>query len=259
MQARRPPPASARADVGTAPSCIPPRRWSVSVSLLRIAMAWTWLTAAAATTLTEHLDLACRQTEALVLTCDYRVLDAAQLLAATAELGGTVSPGDLAAAYPGPGDTTAVLLLIDTSDPARQAVLDRIAHQVEALVTTTAPHHRLGLATFDAELAVHLPLGSPPRELATHARTLRALGLTTELYRSVREAVRLLGASPHTRKVLVVLSDGLAEDRAYHHQDVIDAAQAAGVVIHGLGYPRSVAQAVALQTLRRLAHETGGL
>ena len=102
-------------------------------------------------------------------------------------------------------------------------------------------------------------LSAAATKLATHARTLRALGLTTELYRSVREAVRLLGASPHTRKVLVVLSDGRAEDRAYHHQDVSDAARAAGVVIHGLGYPRSVAQTVALQTLRRLADETGGL
>ena len=75
MQARRPPPASARADVGTAPPCIPPRRWPVSASLLRIAMAWTWLTAAAATTSTEHLDLAIDKPK-LVLTCDYRVLDA---------------------------------------------------------------------------------------------------------------------------------------------------------------------------------------
>ena len=46
---------------------------------------------------------------------------------------------------------------------------------------------------------------------------------------------------------------------AYYHEDVIAAARKDRVVISSVGYPRSVAQSVALQTLRRLSEETGGL
>ena len=55
------------------------------------------------------------------------------------------------------------------------------------------------------------------------------------------------------------MSDGLAEDLAYFHDDVIRAARKSKVVISAIGYPRSVSQSVALQTLRRLSEETGGL
>jgi len=55
-----------------------------------------------------------------------------------------------------------------------------------------------------------------------------------------------------------LFSDGLAEDQAYYNTDVVNAARKSGVVITGLGYPRSVSQSVALQTLRRLSEETGG-
>jgi hypothetical protein len=61
------------------------------------------------------------------------------------------------------------------------------------------------------------------------------------------------------RKSIFLFSDGLAEDKAYYHQDVINAARKSNVIITGIGYPRSVSQSVALQTLRRLSEETGGL
>ena len=86
------------------------------------------------------------------------------------------------------------------------------------------------------------------------------MGRTTEGYRSLLEAVRRLGGLPGDGpRTLLVLSDGLFEDRAYFHRDVVEAAHEAGVVIHALGYSRSVSLSVALQTLRRLAEETGGL
>jgi hypothetical protein len=57
---------------------------------------------------------------------------------------------------------------------------------------------------------------------------------------------------------MTLFSDGLAEDKAYYHQDVTNAAKKAGLIITSLGYPRSVSQSVALQALRRLSEETGG-
>ena len=70
--------------------------------------------------------------------------------------------------------------------------------------------------------------------------------------------MRLLARTAAARKGLVIMSDGLAEDYAYHHDDVISLARAERVIIHSVGYPRSVAKSVALQTVRRLSDETGG-
>ena len=87
---------------------------------------------------------------------------------------------------------------------------------------------------------------------------IRAQGRTTELYRNTLAAVNLVGEFDASRRSVVIFSDGQAEDRAYFHTDVVNAARQYGVSIDGLGYPRSVALSVALQTLRRMAEETGG-
>ena len=55
------------------------------------------------------------------------------------------------------------------------------------------------------------------------------------------------------------MSDRLAEDSVYFHQDVIAAASKDGIVISAIGYPRSISQSVALQTLSRLSEETSGV
>jgi len=225
---------------------------------LGIAAATGWNSAAAAT-LTEHMDIACTQQDVTALHCDYRLLEGGTLKSAAAEHNGSVVEGDHASSYPGPGDTTAVLALVDTSDPARQPVVARIVAQLDELREAGQPHHRFGLASFDSTLEMLAPLDGTAADFRAAAATLSATGRTTELYRNVREAVRLLGNSEATRRVLVVFSDGLAEDFAYHHEDVVSAARDAGVIIHGVGYPRSVAQSVALQTIRRLSDETGGL
>ncbi len=55
------------------------------------------------------------------------------------------------------------------------------------------------------------------------------------------------------------MSNGLAEDLVYFHQDVIAAARKDGIVISTIGYPRSISQTAALQTLSRLSEETSGV
>lgn len=214
---------------------------------------------AAAATLTEHMDISCQQPRPLQLRCDFRLLDDDFLESVVAEFDDIAVPGDLKHAYPQPGDTTTILLLVDTSDPARQKAIDQIARHIGELLEAGRQHQRFGLATFDTELSLIEPPGSTPDAIRAAAARLVADGRTTELYRNVREAVRLLGQDTAARKVLVLMSDGLAEDFAYHHEDVVAEARKEQVVIHSLGYPRSIAQSVALQSMRRLADETGGL
>jgi hypothetical protein len=154
---------------------------------------------------------------------------------------------------------SAVLLLVDSSIAAEPGTAGPWIADAARLTEVAPPHVRFGLGVFDADFRLVLPVGTDraavPAQLGQVAPTERP----TELYRSALEAVRALAGAPADRKALFIFSDGTAEDRAYFHQDVVSAATAAGVMISGFGYPRTAAESVALQSLRRLSEETGGV
>ena len=210
-------------------------------------------------TLGKNLDLSCDESQARKLDCSYRLLIPEPPLAITASMNNT--PVELAAnkSYPWPGSVTAVLFLIDTSDPGRRQVVSRNEEQLATIMRSAKPHYRMGLASFDKDLRVEAPVGSTPSQILASAKALDATGLTTELYRSLLKAIDILAGTNADRKVILLFSDGQAEDKAYFHSDVIAAARKNGVIINSMGYPRSVSLSVALQTLRRLSEETGGM
>lgn len=211
-----------------------------------------------AATITEQMAIACHQPETLRLQCTYRLRDGSDLELAVAEWQGEVVDARMGNRYPATGATTAILLLVDTSDPARQAAVDQAIVHIDRILDEPATHRRFGLASFDTELFMLAPLGSSVEDVRRAAHALQARGKTTELFRNVRDAVRILGRDSATRKALLIISDGLAEDYAYGHEDVVALALEQSIIISGIGLPRSVGQSVALQTLRRLADETGG-
>lgn len=216
------------------------------------------LSSDAAATLTETMEIACAQSELERLDCAFRFLNGDSLAKAEARVGDQFVAEGHFAPYPEPADTTLMLVLVDTSDPARQPVIEQITTQIDALLAKTAAHHRLGLASFDADLYLLAPFGTSHADIERAANSLRARGRTTELYRNIRDAVQLIARAPGARKALIVFSDGLAEDTAYQHADVIKLAREQGVIIHSVGYASSVAESVGLQTLRRLSDESGG-
>ncbi|MBK6658491.1 MAG: FHA domain-containing protein [Proteobacteria bacterium] len=227
------------------------------LALVCLGLLWPAL-AATASTLTEHMSIGCAQDTPTELRCQYRLLEGGQLQAVVAEWQDHTVSARLGAAYPADGDTTALLVLVDTSDPARAPALRAAIGHIDALLAAAPAHFRLGLAAFDTDLRLLAPLGADAADIRKAAAGLIANGRTTELYRNVRDALRVLEKSKATRKALLVLSDGLAEDFAYHHDDVVSMARANDIVIDTIGYPRSVPQSVALQTLRRLSDDTGG-
>ena len=212
-----------------------------------------------AATLTEHMEISCVQDPYTLLSCDYRLLSGGKLASVSAEANGQIVAGELTSEFLDTGSTASVLILVDTSDPGRAATVREIAQQLEALLQATDTHHRLGLASFDTDLYLLADIGTSHDDLRRAFQSLEAKGRTTELYRNVLEAIRLIAKDDSARKNLIIFSDGLAEDFAYHHADVIALARENNVTIHSLGYPRSVAQSVALQTIRRLSDETGGI
>lgn len=209
---------------------------------------------------TDKLELSCLQNDdAGQLQCVYQMpaLDTVTGISATA--GDKYLSVEQTATYPWDGAVTAILILVDTSDPARQDVIVENRKIIEQMLGQAGTHDRVGLASFDKTLSLEAPVGAAHEEILAAAGKLHAVGMTTELYRSVLSAINVLKKTQADRKAIYLMSDGLAEDKAYFHQDVVRAARAADVVITSLGFPRSVTQSVGLQTLRRLSDETGGI
>ena len=228
--------------------------FGIILSLLLInspAFAWQ--------TLTENIDLHCTQAKEKQLDCRYRLLGSESVADIKAGFDGSVLTITENTPYPTTDGTTAILFLIDTSDPNRQNAINKNIEHIGQLLQAIKPYHRIGLATFNKQLRIEAPIGSSKSRVLAASKTLRAVGMTTELYRSMLKSIQLLSGIDAKRKVIYLFSDGQAEDKAYFHQDVIRAARKAGVIINSIGYPRSIALSVALQTLRRLSEETGGV
>lgn len=192
------------------------------------------------------------------LKCQYRLINPQTVTHISASADGKELPIVEQSAYPWENSRTAILFMVDTSDPAREAIISKKKLHIEKMLSFAGSHHQFGLARFDKGLKVVAPIEAPGRELQDSLRTLHATGKITELYRSMLSAIDLMDKIDADRKSIYLFSDGLAEDKAYYHDDVVNAARAAGIIITGLGYPRSVSQAVGLQTVRRLSEETGG-
>lgn len=217
------------------------------------------LTAHSGQILNSEIDLNCTQTESMLLACSYRLLNSDQASEITARAGEQALEITTSKIYPAADSVSAILFLIDTSDPGRQEVISRNAEQIAGILEKAGPHDKAGLASFDKDVTVNVPIGGSAADIVTAAHTLKATGLTTELYRNTIKAIELIARTNADRKAIFLLSDGQAEDKAYFHADVIRMATKYGVIINTLGYPRSTALSVALQTLRRLSEETGGL
>jgi len=205
----------------------------------------------------EALHLSCEQHKFEMLECNYRTLSPQPQLPIRA----TYNNAPLLiekTLYPWPNAVTAVLFLIDTSDPAREKIVEIKQRHIAQILDAAEAHHRIGIAGFDKQLTTVAPIGTPTSDIIPALKSIKAVGQTTELYRNIIKAIDLIKKTEADRKVIFLLSDGLAEDKAYFHEDVIKAARRSAVVINSIGYPRSIALSVSLQTIRRLSEETGG-
>ena len=82
--------------------------WRIALVLLCLVLG----SAAAASTLTEHMSIGCAQDTPTTLNCQYRLLEGGQLQAVVAEWRHHTVNARLGAAYPAGGDTNALLVLV---------------------------------------------------------------------------------------------------------------------------------------------------
>lgn len=215
--------------------------------------------AQSARTIDSAWDLRCLQRE-LTISCDYRPIEETGGPTRIASYWNDVElPITQREEYTAQNPASiAVLFLTDTSDPRRARIVRQNGEQIGAMVQAAPPDSRLGVADFDKEMRLRAPVGSDHETLLLATQQLRAEGKTTELYRNTLEAIEVLRDEQAERKAIFLMSDGLAEDTAYYLEDVVEEALIEQVILVGLGFARTPAQSVALQTLRRLSLETGG-
>jgi hypothetical protein len=192
------------------------------------------------------------------IAVDIRPLDGVPVGRVSARIDDIDLPVTRVADYPNQQQRTNILFLVDTSDPRREQAVQRSIAHIEQLLSYNKPHYQYGLARFDTDLHFLTSMGSSPKTISDKAKTLKAVGKTTELYRNTLGAIKQLARYPSDRKFLFLMSDGRAEDRAYFHRDVSQAAINNNISIFTIGYADNISLTVELQTLRRLSEETGG-
>ena len=207
----------------------------------------------------DGVQLACWKMERSQLVCDFRRFAPAEREQITARLAGRELRAPQITPYTAEPGTTAVMFLVDVSDAELPAAPIVARDHLRELLQAAPAHQHYGLASFANEVEVHARLGPGTDRIGNVLGELTPGGEPAELYRSALEAVRLLGHYPAQRRALFLLSDGLADDSAYFHDDVVDAARQYEVAIFGIGYVKSPALSTTLERLRRLASETGGL
>lgn len=177
-----------------------------------------------------------------------------------ATLGDISLPNSGMVSFPLAGGSTAVLLLVDTSDPkGRRIDVRRIVRHIGVLLKQAGEHHRFGLARFSGKLEMLAQLGTDVAKLQQGVRRLKAEGVTTELFRNVAAAVEQVKRADAARRAVIVFSDGQHEDPAFSHTDVVTAARAAGVAVFTIGYSRARGGSRWFQNLERMSKGTGGL
>lgn len=236
----------------------------VKTNILRLLLAGSLLfqygTVYGLSIISGNVDLSCNvDIKIQKFHCVYRLVSPEPVTNITANSGNLSFTVSKIENYPWTDASTAILFLVDTSDPARENVIIENKKDIKKILASVKSHQQIGLASFDNTLRLEAPPGSSNEQIINSLEKLHATGKTTELYRSVLSAIYLLKNIEADRKTIYLFSDGLAEDKAYFHNDVVKAAKEAEIVITSMGYPRSVSQSVGLQTIRRLSEETGGV
>lgn len=192
------------------------------------------------------------------LSCDFRLTEPRQLEELAFTANGEVLKGTEFQAFSDGDEKSAWLYLIDRSNPRRAQTVARNVDLVRGQLRNISPKRLIGVATFASDLTIVMPPASNHDGTETKLSSIVADGAATEYFANALEAIKILDGVDAERKVLVIMSDGKAEDTAYSREDVVKAASDNNVTIIGLGFAESATETPALQEIERLAEETNG-
>lgn len=192
-------------------------------------------------------------------SCNFKAPPNSSPTSIKVEVAGAQSKPQSVSAYPASGQKTAVLFLLDVSDPSRREAVRSNVSQIREILGRLKPHQQVGLAIFDSQYSLLAPVGSSRDKINAALNAVRAGGAATEFYKNIIAGTKTIRASNADRRVLVLFSDGKAEDSAYGREDAVKAIRSARITLIGLGFAESPSQVPALQTIERLSNETGGV
>ena len=151
---------------------------------------------------------------------------------------------------------TMMYFLIDTSAPMKVSFKKGIRPLLTKLDSIKQPKEKWIVSYFDDD--IHMIYDDEKKNIETLPNILKLIqvnGHRTELWRSTQVAIKDLAARTSSRKILVLITDGEAEDTtAYTRADVIKAANDAGIKIVTLAYRDTIGT----QNLRRISEDTSG-
>lgn len=170
---------------------------------------------------------------------------------------GVILPASVEDGIPATDDSS-IIFLIDRSNPARAPAVRNIVEDFREIASQKGQNQAIAVMSFANELTVHSDFSTDLDTINAALDGVEASGLATELFRLTGEAVKLLAVRESQNKVLMLASDGKAEDRVYMAPEVIEPSVEAGIRIVGLGYVRRESDTPDVQLLRKLAEDSGG-
>ncbi len=206
----------------------------------------------------EVLRHSCAQPGPDRVECEYRLSIPGRAPTVMAKVADLDLPPPLHLPYPYGQNITALLIVIDIAALERPDGRSRIPAHIERILAAVKPHHRVGVATFDAQPRVSLPLGASAEDIVTAVQTLAREPSPVALSQDAMAAIRSLAASPAARKAILFFGDESTNPDAYYHSKLVAAARDAQVLVFGVVYPSTNPMPPALEALRQLAKESGG-
>ncbi|WP_227021192.1 FHA domain-containing protein [Oceaniferula marina] len=161
-----------------------------------------------------------------------------------------------------PDAKTAVLFLIDTSNPRRGKEVEQARKLVmDTLSAADATRHVIGVYPFHGQIDEGFaPMGTPLKELQEKAKTIKANGINTILYGSALKAIGILEKTEAERKAIVIISDWKSEDNVMDAKGFVQKAETllrnGKIVCHSVILAEEDQSEV--DTAEHLAESTGG-
>lgn len=149
----------------------------------------------------------------------------------------------------------AVSIAFDASGSMRGRPLNAIRQGLVKFVDDAGPHDRFAIETIADDARWDSDWDASREQARSAIANLTTRGHLTRLWDGLLDAIHHLPPTPETRRMLVI-SDGHDEGSSHSLEEVISAAQGAGVTVDSIGITRS--NPVYLKTLEQLAQATGG-
>lgn len=194
------------------------------------------------------------------IRCDVRYVDTIQVAGATVAdrdnpavvWSARTRPYDLA------DDETAYLLLVDRGDASRAPTVQLATRDLTEIFRQVGPRQRIAVAAFDRNFEVLQDFTNDSAAIAAALSRIRAIGEAGDFFQQALQALRRLEGVQASRKVLLIASDGKANNAAVMRPRLAAEANRLGVRVVAVGYQDRVTDVPNFGELRRLSAETRG-